>query len=598
MKKFTTVVQQSKWTTKDILERALFESKKITSEADFKAWAKTVLQKAFGSDFDEEKYNDVVNGLLDKYGDNYGAMVGALSYGLSEGKNEKIGTFKYVYKVNVDWFNRFKAFAKNQFDIVKDKGIYLIYYGTKPTIHFLTYNSKNGKIFTDIKNANDLEYLMSSINNPSDILKLVKEGKDDKMARYDRFFQMAEKVYDEVPYDKLTNRKLIQSALKKHGYPTDPLTVGEVLRLIQREIINDSKAPFSSAMIDDTDDLETLIQMADDLGIKNVQNLPKGRLKKLIRDAYNKNFVNEAKIEGREEYNGIKYEIHHKAPSGYYVYCPDLKLPKTYFDTYDEAKEHAELEIDGFLDESVNEAKIESDADFKEYAETVLKKAFGDKYNDDTAQKMITDLIDKYDGDYGAMVGALTSGLGESLNEAARVGKSDWFAVLKDLKREGWDINYDVASMYYANDDEEEREIQLSNYNDDVIWTIYDGKRKQLNSGSFDAEGLSAGELNIEVWDYVDESLNEALHDDWSIGHEYGVFRTGGSIGEKHGVVANLGGEVGILVSTFNDEKDANEYAKRMKKYLSPGERKYYGMSYKVKKLDSRIKEQMTKLMV
>lgn len=92
MKKFTSVVQQSKWTTKDILEQALFESKKITSEADFKAWAKTVLQKAFGSDFDEEKYNDVVNGLLDKYGDNYGAMVGALSYGLSEGKDEKMGT--------------------------------------------------------------------------------------------------------------------------------------------------------------------------------------------------------------------------------------------------------------------------------------------------------------------------------------------------------------------------------------------------------------------------------------------------------------------------------------------------------------------------
>lgn len=93
------------------------------------------------------------------------------------------------------------------------------------------------------------------------------------------------------------------------------------------------------------------------------------------------------------------------------------------------------------------------------------------------------------------------------------------------------------------------------------------------------------------------ESLNEALHDDWSIEHEYGVFRTGGSIGEKPGVVANLGGEVGILVSTFNDEKDAKEYAKRMKGYLSPGERKYYGMSYKVKKLDDKIKDQMAKLM-
>jgi hypothetical protein len=61
----------------------------------------------------------------------------------------------------------------------------------------------------------------------------------------------------------------------------------------------------------------------------------------------------------------------------------------------------------------VNEAeKVSSDAEFKEYATTILKKAFGADYDEAKATEVVDGLISKYKGDYGAMVGALTSSLG------------------------------------------------------------------------------------------------------------------------------------------------------------------------------------------
>ena len=59
----------------------------------------------------------------------------------------------------------------------------------------------------------------------------------------------------------------------------------------------------------------------------------------------------------------------------------------------------------------VNEAEVKSDEDFKEYAETVLKKAFGEDYDEAKAGEVINGLTSKYSGDYGAMVGALQSSL-------------------------------------------------------------------------------------------------------------------------------------------------------------------------------------------
>ena len=72
------------------------------------------------------------------------------------------------------------------------------------------------------------------------------------------------------------------------------------------------------------------------------------------------------------------------------------------------------IAIDSLQFESVdvNEAEVKSDEDFKEYAFSVLQKAFGEDFDEAKAQEVVDGLISKHDGDYGAMVGALQSSLG------------------------------------------------------------------------------------------------------------------------------------------------------------------------------------------
>jgi hypothetical protein len=63
--------------------------------------------------------------------------------------------------------------------------------------------------------------------------------------------------------------------------------------------------------------------------------------------------------------------------------------------------------IPTFISES---GKIENKEQFTEYVNTVLKAAHGEDFDKDKAKAVTDGLVDKYKDDYGAMVGALTSG--------------------------------------------------------------------------------------------------------------------------------------------------------------------------------------------
>ena len=76
------------------------------------------------------------------------------------------------------------------------------------------------------------------------------------------------------------------------------------------------------------------------------------------------------------------------------------------------SKDEAETQGKVVVKESVNEAEIKSDEEFKEYAFAVLQQAFGDDFDEAKAQEVVDGLISKYSGDYGAMVGALQSTMG------------------------------------------------------------------------------------------------------------------------------------------------------------------------------------------
>ncbi len=53
------------------------------------------------------------------------------------------------------------------------------------------------------------------------------------------------------------------------------------------------------------------------------------------------------------------------------------------------------------------------------------------------------------------------------------------------------------------------------------------------------------------------------------------VYKVGGCIGEK----------TNNVVKEFEDHDEAKAYAKSLRKTLSVGERKYYGLSYKTRKI-------------
>lgn len=72
------------------------------------------------------------------------------------------------------------------------------------------------------------------------------------------------------------------------------------------------------------------------------------------------NFLNEAMRDSSKEYNDMRYEIWYQAPKGYFakgIGEMKGKIETSYFETSEEAEEHAEAEIDGYLGESLSENK-------------------------------------------------------------------------------------------------------------------------------------------------------------------------------------------------------------------------------------------------
>jgi len=71
----------------------------------------------------------------------------------------------------------------------------------------------------------------------------------------------------------------------------------------------------------------------------------------------------------------------------------------------------------GLNEAKMTEAEVSSDEEFTEYAQGVLKAAHGDKYDEKKAMETVEGILKKADGDYGAAVGMLTSGLGEEMED-------------------------------------------------------------------------------------------------------------------------------------------------------------------------------------
>ncbi len=67
-----------------VVKESAINEEEVESDEQFQEYAFTVLQNAFGDDFDEAKAQEMVDGLISKYSGDYGAMVGAVKASLSE----------------------------------------------------------------------------------------------------------------------------------------------------------------------------------------------------------------------------------------------------------------------------------------------------------------------------------------------------------------------------------------------------------------------------------------------------------------------------------------------------------------------------------
>jgi hypothetical protein len=81
-------------------------------------------------------------------------------------------------------------------------------------------------------------------------------------------------------------------------------------------------------------------------------------------------------------------------------------------DDAEDKAESADKAAEKAKDKASGGGDITSDAEFKKFAEETLKKAHPDDFDEKTAGKVIDGLLKKYKDDYGAAVGALTSGFG------------------------------------------------------------------------------------------------------------------------------------------------------------------------------------------
>ena len=98
-----------------------------------------------------------------------------------------------------------------------------------------------------------------------------------------------------------------------------------------------------------------------------------------------------------------------------------------------------------------------------------------------------------------------------------------------------------------------------------------------------------------DIKDYIFESEDNITQDDAQREllppeERYCVVQTGGSIGEQSSFKYRLGGQACRITRDNMTNEEAKDYAKRMRKFLTPGERRYYGISYKAV-LFSKLKE-------
>jgi Zn ribbon nucleic-acid-binding protein len=161
----------------------------------------------------------------------------------------------------------------------------------------------------------------------------------------------------------------------------------------------------------------------------------------------------------------------------------------------------------------VTEAKINSDEEFKEYATTVLQKAFGEDYDEAKANEVIDGILAKVDGDYGAAVGMLTSSLGESV-VTEKYNKKKLLKAIKNKDDMFIQLADGTELLVYNPDSNNDDNAEM--WHDDVVFALdQDGEEHEVKYSDIAGIGESAvTEANADgtISDDEDEKREELLN--------------------------------------------------------------------------------------
>ena len=97
----------------------------------------------------------------------------------------------------------------------------------------------------------------------------------------------------------------------------------------------------------------------------------------------------------------------------------------------------------------------------------------------------------------------------KKLSESYIIGEDNWKDILSDLKRIGWTIEGWTA-IKQIGDWTDRKHIELEydpGFTGNILWTTYVGDSVVMDSGEFNAGGLSARDLDREIWNNINESV-------------------------------------------------------------------------------------------
>jgi hypothetical protein len=147
----------------------------------------------------------------------------------------------------------------------------------------------------------------------------------------------------------------------------------------------------------------------------------------------------------------------------------------------------------------INEAEINSDEEFNEYAMTVLKKAFGAEFDEAKAKKVADGILAKSKGDYGTAVGMLTSSLGESVTNEA-IDTKYWADYNTDTSGQG---NKEFAEK--SKDFEDTFSLAVSEWNAEA-----DGAENRIKGSQIDKVKKLAQEF-FKKEGYISVNIAQAM---------------------------------------------------------------------------------------